>query len=458
MGMVAAGVALSVTLEGLQASPGLAVTAGPGAAETPATAPAAGSGADPAWRGGPAPLPACGDDAAFRRRDWQDLDQGAAAEARAIAQAATWQVDPALTEVLPTDSARTVAARVQLADLTARVRDGLAAYDAARAQALVLTGRARAAREDLAGARERLRAARRSYRADRDVLVSLLTQNYTMTQLAPVAAALTGGDDAVPADLTRLEEMGRTQAGVVQRSERSRARLTDAERTYAGLASQADAELCAARAATATALQARDRVVADFVLARTAVTRSALADAREALLAASGPAGSTTDGAGLDATDPGVAGWVPLEPGAVVFPLAPGTPFVDQDNFGGRSGLWASTHTGDDLSAACGSTVVAATDGTVLIRTDQGWSGRWLVMVTTGAGSLTTWYAHLQQVDVADGDQVQAGQPIGQVGQEGNATGCHLHFEVHPSGGSIYQDDTDPASWLRAVGAYPGAG
>jgi murein DD-endopeptidase MepM/ murein hydrolase activator NlpD len=56
---------------------------------------------------------------------------------------------------------------------------------------------------------------------------------------------------------------------------------------------------------------------------------------------------------------------------------------------------------------------------------------------------------------VTDGEQVKAGQPIGVVGQEGNATGCHLHLEVHPTAGSIYEDDTDPAGWLREVGAYP---
>jgi murein DD-endopeptidase MepM/ murein hydrolase activator NlpD len=128
---------------------------------------------------------------------------------------------------------------------------------------------------------------------------------------------------------------------------------------------------------------------------------------------------------------------------------------VDLDNFGHRSRLWSSVHTGDDLATGCGSSVVAATDGTVLVRTDQGWSGPWLVMVSTGEGSLTTWYAHMQAIDVVDGQQVRAGDQLGLVGQRGNATGCHLHFEVHPSGGAIYADDTDPAAWLHAVGAYP---
>ncbi len=35
------------------------------------------------------------------------------------------------------------------------------------------------------------------------------------------------------------------------------------------------------------------------------------------------------------------------------------------------------------------------------------------------------------------------------MGDLGNATGCHLHFEVHPRGGSIYEDNVNPTVWLR---------
>jgi murein DD-endopeptidase MepM/ murein hydrolase activator NlpD len=149
-------------------------------------------------------------------------------------------------------------------------------------------------------------------------------------------------------------------------------------------------------------------------------------------------------------------GVVDGSPGHVSFPLPADASFVDQDNWGASSTHWAQVHTGDDLSTACGTPVLAATDGTVLVRTDQTWSGRWLVLVSTGEGRLTTWYAHMQELLVTDGASVRAGQQIGVVGEEGNATGCHLHFEVHPSGGSIYEDDTDPRGWLRAVGVYPG--
>lgn len=140
--------------------------------------------------------------------------------------------------------------------------------------------------------------------------------------------------------------------------------------------------------------------------------------------------------------------------GRVSFPLPSG--WVDNNNWGRAGSMWSSWHTGDDFSIACGTPVYAATAGTISVVTDQAWAGPWLVQVSTGAGRLTTWYAHMQQVIVQDGQQVQVGQVIGSVGAMGNASGCHLHFELHPLGGSIYQDSTDPVPWLKATGAYPG--
>jgi endonuclease/exonuclease/phosphatase family metal-dependent hydrolase len=145
--------------------------------------------------------------------------------------------------------------------------------------------------------------------------------------------------------------------------------------------------------------------------------------------------------------------------GTVTFPLPDGSRYVDRRNFGATGASWGSTHTGTDLSVACGTEVYAATNGTVAIRTDQPWAGPGLVQVATAPGRLTTWYAHLERVDVAEGEYVTAGQVIGAVGEEGNATGCHLHFEVHPRGGSTYEDAVDPTGWLaQNVGTTLGLG
>lgn len=132
----------------------------------------------------------------------------------------------------------------------------------------------------------------------------------------------------------------------------------------------------------------------------------------------------------------------------VTVPLPSGT-YSDLHNFGRTSRLWARWHTGTDLAAPCGTPVLAANAGTVTIETGQRWAGPWLVKVSAGPGNLTTWYGHMRGVTVASGQSVQPGEQIGVVGDLGNATGCHLHFEVHPTGGSMYADAVDPSAWLE---------
>ena len=80
--------------------------------------------------------------------------------------------------------------------------------------------------------------------------------------------------------------------------------------------------------------------------------------------------------------------------------------------------------------------VLAATGGVVVVRTDQGWVVRWLVEVSTGPHEVTTWYAHMRALAVRDGQSVTAGHRVGEVGDLGNITGCHQHFEVHTRNGS----------------------
>ena len=134
----------------------------------------------------------------------------------------------------------------------------------------------------------------------------------------------------------------------------------------------------------------------------------------------------------------------------IVAPLPANLLGTDQHNWHHAGSHWGSWHTGTDFSVPCGTPVYAVTAGTVELDTTQAWAGRWLVKVHTGPGSLTTWYAHMRKVTVSRGARVQAGQQIGEVGAEGNATGCHLHFEVHEKGGSIYgPDNVNPSIWLH---------
>jgi endonuclease/exonuclease/phosphatase family metal-dependent hydrolase len=149
--------------------------------------------------------------------------------------------------------------------------------------------------------------------------------------------------------------------------------------------------------------------------------------------------------------------------GAVVYPVPAGLADSNQDNWGETSGIRSGWHTGTDFSVACGTPVLASHAGTVEIDTAQSWAGPHLVKVSLGPGRLTTWYAHMQSLTVSSGDIVTPGQQIGEVGNLGNVsgpTGCHLHFEVHLHGGSIYgPDNVDPTPWLAAnVGKAPDPG
>jgi murein DD-endopeptidase MepM/ murein hydrolase activator NlpD len=92
-------------------------------------------------------------------------------------------------------------------------------------------------------------------------------------------------------------------------------------------------------------------------------------------------------------------------------------------------------HGGVDFAAACGVLVVAAAAGRVSAANYSTSAGN-LVHIEHGGG-LQTKYFHLQRSVVGVGAQVAQGQLIGYVGNTGNSTGCHLHFEVRVNGAAV---------------------
>jgi murein DD-endopeptidase MepM/ murein hydrolase activator NlpD len=88
-------------------------------------------------------------------------------------------------------------------------------------------------------------------------------------------------------------------------------------------------------------------------------------------------------------------------------------------------------HRGQDVFAGCGTTLVAARAGTVQHKAYQG-SGAGHYIVIDGKGTNRDYvYMHLQgAASVREGQNVKTGKVIGDVGDSGNATGCHLHFEL----------------------------
>lgn len=103
-------------------------------------------------------------------------------------------------------------------------------------------------------------------------------------------------------------------------------------------------------------------------------------------------------------------------------------------------------HQGIDIGADQGSPIRAATSGEVIDSGPAQGFGQW-IRVQADDGTITT-YGHNESNLVEVGDRVEAGQVIGTVGDRGESSGPHLHFEVATPYGT-----TDPIPWLATHGA-----
>jgi len=113
------------------------------------------------------------------------------------------------------------------------------------------------------------------------------------------------------------------------------------------------------------------------------------------------------------------------------------------------------THEGQDTMAACGTPLIAARGGTVQYAGYQYAAGNYIVIDGKGTG-LDFMYAHLAEPSpLKTGEAVRTGQPIGIVGDTGDATACHLHFEIWTAPG-WYQggSPTDPLPYLEKWDRY----
>jgi murein DD-endopeptidase MepM/ murein hydrolase activator NlpD len=110
---------------------------------------------------------------------------------------------------------------------------------------------------------------------------------------------------------------------------------------------------------------------------------------------------------------------------------------------------WGALHAGVDIAAPVGTPVYAAHSG-IVQRTGPA-TGFGLAVYVRGDDGAVTVYGHVNREYVSAGQRVVAGQQIADVGNRGNSTGPHLHFEVHPWG-DMYGGSTDPVAWLRARG------
>lgn len=125
-------------------------------------------------------------------------------------------------------------------------------------------------------------------------------------------------------------------------------------------------------------------------------------------------------------------------------------------------------HRGIDIANKVGTEVRAAYGGTVrAVRTGvrpgdaspNGITGSWNTgnfVLVDGPGGGSEWYGHLHTVVVAPGDVVKAGDRLGTMGQSGNVTGPHLHFETWS--GRTGDTNHNPRVDFEKYGVVPGLG
>jgi peptidoglycan LD-endopeptidase LytH len=121
-------------------------------------------------------------------------------------------------------------------------------------------------------------------------------------------------------------------------------------------------------------------------------------------------------------------------------------PYSYVDSWGAaRSG--GRAHKGTDIMNPLGNRVHAIVDGVVSRQTNSSLGG--ISLYLQGADGNEYYYAHLMRYTSRVGQRVKAGEQIAVNGQTGNArfTAPHVHFEVHPGGGT----PVNPYPYVKAA-------
>jgi murein DD-endopeptidase MepM/ murein hydrolase activator NlpD len=107
---------------------------------------------------------------------------------------------------------------------------------------------------------------------------------------------------------------------------------------------------------------------------------------------------------------------------------------------------WGRPHTGIDLAAPEGTQYHAVARGKVILARYYGGYGNCIII--DHGGGISSVYGHSVRLKVKEGDIVEAGQYIGDVGNTGHSFGAHLHLEIR-----INNVPVEPIAWLREHGA-----
>ena len=135
-------------------------------------------------------------------------------------------------------------------------------------------------------------------------------------------------------------------------------------------------------------------------------------------------------------------------------------PILGPHDYGGAAGRFGAarsghTHEGQDVMAKCGTPLVAARGGTVQYSGYEGAAGNYIVIDGKGTGFDFAYMHLLEPSPLPEGATVRTGEPIGIVGETGDATACHLHFEIWTAPG-WYEGGSpiDPLPFLEEWDSY----
>ena len=111
---------------------------------------------------------------------------------------------------------------------------------------------------------------------------------------------------------------------------------------------------------------------------------------------------------------------------------------------------WGTNHNGIDIANSIGTPIYATTDGVVAESGPASGFGMW-VRVRHPDDTVSV-YGHINESLVREGQRVAAGEQIATMGNRGQSTGPHLHFEIWKDG----EQKINPMTWLRENGVLVG--
>ena len=234
------------------------------------------------------------------------------------------------------------------------------------------------------------------------------------------------------------KEVNGKQDALRQDQEKLQAEIDEADELLLGL--HEDYMNRQAEIAEIQAQEDATNMAISILVAKLEAERAAAAAAAAAAAGGGGDGGSMGGGAAAYAN------------GTFIFPVA--TYSYISSRFGERVHPITGelkNHNGMDIAANSGTAVYAADGGRVVLAEWYGGYGN-CIMIEHGNGYKTL-YGHLSYIGVKNGQYVNQGDTIGQVGSTGNSTGPHLHFEVYSNGSRI-----DPEQFYSGLNISADAG